>query len=249
MRRDALKAYFNVDYLTSLLQSADPTSWESGQILWPVLNFGLWHHYWIEGERIEELVERAVKPRRLTVDAASALKRSTQRRMRSSVASVSMRRRGPNSPCRARRSGPLAVGDERSYTRPTAGTPGLARAGTKLVFASSPMRDEQTVTFTDPAAGGDLRISVAMATWNGERFVGEQLESIARQSRLPDEVVLSDDASADRTLEIARAFARKAPFDVVVLGNDERVGHGENFFRAMRACKGDVIALSDQDDV
>lgn len=94
-----------------------------------------------------------------------------------------------------------------------------------------------------------MRVSVAIAAWNGERFIGEQLESIARQTHPPEEVVVSDDASDDRTLEIVERFARAAPFDVVVLKNDRRIGHGENFFRAMIACRGDAIALCDQDDV
>jgi glycosyltransferase involved in cell wall biosynthesis len=94
-----------------------------------------------------------------------------------------------------------------------------------------------------------MRISVAMATWNGQRFLAEQLESIAHQVRLPDELVLSDDASSDATVAIAERFARRAPFNVVILRNDKRIGHADNFFRSMARCSGDVIALCDQDDV
>jgi asparagine synthase (glutamine-hydrolysing) len=57
MRQDTLRSYFDVDYLDTLLTGAGSSTWESGQILWPVLNFGLWHKYWIEGERLEDLVE------------------------------------------------------------------------------------------------------------------------------------------------------------------------------------------------
>ncbi|MHB1567637.1 MAG: glycosyltransferase [Solirubrobacteraceae bacterium] len=88
-----------------------------------------------------------------------------------------------------------------------------------------------------------------MATYNGERFLGEQLESIAQQSRPPDELVISDDASSDSTLELATAFANQAPFDVVIIENADRIGHGENFLRAVARCTGDLIAFSDQDDV
>jgi asparagine synthase (glutamine-hydrolysing) len=63
MRQDALRAYFDVDYLDDLLERGDPTSWESGQILWPILNFGLWHKYWIEGEPFEALVSSAAEAR------------------------------------------------------------------------------------------------------------------------------------------------------------------------------------------
>jgi asparagine synthase (glutamine-hydrolysing) len=59
MRQDTLRSYFDVDYLESMLAGADPARWESGQALWPVLNFALWHKHWIEGESVEETVERA----------------------------------------------------------------------------------------------------------------------------------------------------------------------------------------------
>ncbi len=94
-----------------------------------------------------------------------------------------------------------------------------------------------------------MRLSVAMATWNGERFLAEQLDSIAKQSRLPDELVISDDCSSDRTPEIAQRFAARAPFEVRLLENDRRLDWMDNFFRAMSACTGDLIALCDQDDV
>jgi asparagine synthase (glutamine-hydrolysing) len=59
MGQDTLRSYFDVAYLDSLLAGAGRASWESGQILWPVLNFGLWHKHWIEGEPLEEIVARA----------------------------------------------------------------------------------------------------------------------------------------------------------------------------------------------
>ena len=59
MRQDTLRSYFDTDYLDSLLARTNPESFESGQILWPILNFGLWHKHWIEGESLEEIVDRA----------------------------------------------------------------------------------------------------------------------------------------------------------------------------------------------
>ncbi|HKP91744.1 MAG TPA: asparagine synthase (glutamine-hydrolyzing) [Thermoleophilaceae bacterium] len=59
MGQDTLRRYFDIPYLDSLLAGANPDSWEAGQILWPVLNFGLWHKHWIEGEPLDEIVERA----------------------------------------------------------------------------------------------------------------------------------------------------------------------------------------------
>jgi glycosyltransferase involved in cell wall biosynthesis len=55
-------------------------------------------------------------------------------------------------------------------------------------------------------------ISIAMATYNGERLLEEQLRTLSEQVRLPDEVVVCDDASTDRTAEILAQFARRARF-------------------------------------
>lgn len=95
----------------------------------------------------------------------------------------------------------------------------------------------------------DTSISIAMALYNGERFVSEQLESFANQTRLPDELVVSDDASTDRSVEIVRAFAAKAPFPVRLLANESNVGMTKNFERAIQACTKTLIFLSDWDDV
>ena len=68
------------------------------------------------------------------------------------------------------------------------------------------------------------RVSVAMATCNGARFVDAQLASLAAQSRPPDELVVCDDASEDDTLERVRAFAARAPFAVRVEPAAARLG-------------------------
>src|SRR5688572_17357597 len=94
-----------------------------------------------------------------------------------------------------------------------------------------------------------LSLSVALASFNGERYIAEQLKSIAQQARLPDELVVSDDASTDNTPEIVLEFARHAPFPVQFFQNSERLGSTRNFEAAIRACKGDIIFLCDQDDV
>lgn len=93
------------------------------------------------------------------------------------------------------------------------------------------------------------RISVAMATYNGERFLGEQLSSLARQSHLPLELQVGDDGSTDRTLEILAQFARSVPFPVVVTRNAKNLGYGPNFMATARRCSGEWIAFCDQDDV
>lgn len=94
-----------------------------------------------------------------------------------------------------------------------------------------------------------LRISVALCTCEGERFLREQLESIRAQTRLPDEVVVCDDASGDGTATIVERFAGESPIPVRFLRNGRRLGSTKNFGKAIGLCTGDVIALSDQDDV
>jgi hypothetical protein len=59
MKQDALRRYFDISYLGRLLNTGNANSWESGQILWPILNFGLWHKHWIEGEPLDDLVGNA----------------------------------------------------------------------------------------------------------------------------------------------------------------------------------------------
>jgi len=93
-----------------------------------------------------------------------------------------------------------------------------------------------------------LSLSVALASYNGERYIGAQLDSIARQTRLPDELVICDDASTDSTGDIVREFARRAPFVVRFLQHG-RMGSTRNFELAITECRGDIIFLCDQDDV
>jgi hypothetical protein len=88
-----------------------------------------------------------------------------------------------------------------------------------------------------------------MATYNGDRFILEQLESLANQTRLPDELVVSDDCSEDGTVELVEEFARRAPFPVRIHTNGERMTCRWNFLQAASLCSGDVLAFSDQDDV
>lgn len=92
-------------------------------------------------------------------------------------------------------------------------------------------------------------ISVAMATYNGANFLRQQLDSIAAQSRLPTELVVTDDASTDDTVAILNEFAAMAPFPVHIYRNPSRLGYRANFMRAMSLCRSDFVALCDQDDL
>lgn|SRR5579863_6636932 len=94
-----------------------------------------------------------------------------------------------------------------------------------------------------------MKTSVALATFNGEKFLEEQLRSIALQTRLPDELVVGDDCSSDNTLRILHDFARVAPFPVRIFVNPENVGFERNFARTLMRCTGNIIFLCDQDDV
>ena len=100
-----------------------------------------------------------------------------------------------------------------------------------------------------------MKISVALGTHNGERFVGEQIASILSQTRPVDEIVLSDDASSDRTIEIVEAAVaahrelRGVAPELVVLRNDPALRVTKNFEQALRHATGDLVALCDQDDV
>ena len=92
-------------------------------------------------------------------------------------------------------------------------------------------------------------LSVAMCTYNGGPYLIEQLGSIVAQTRLPDEIVVCDDCSSDNTLQILEEFQKKAPFPVRIYRNKINLGPTKNFEKVISLCKGDIIALSDQDDV
>ena len=91
-------------------------------------------------------------------------------------------------------------------------------------------------------------ISIAMATYNGERFIRRQLESFTQQTLLPSELIVCDDGSTDSTIAIVRAFSQSSPFPVFVFNNSTRLGYTANFLLAAQKCHGDLIAFSDQDD-
>ena len=93
-----------------------------------------------------------------------------------------------------------------------------------------------------------MKISVALATCNGARYLSEQLDSLARQTRRPDELVVTDDASGDGTLALLQAFARTAPFEVRIVANVVTLGYAQNFGRAFASCTGDLVLPCDQDD-
>lgn len=97
--------------------------------------------------------------------------------------------------------------------------------------------------------GDSIKVSIAMATYNGAKYINEQLKSIAEQTRKPDELIITDDCSTDETVAIINEFAEFAPFPVVVYCNERNLGYCENFNKALIKTTGDIVFLSDQDDV
>lgn len=101
---------------------------------------------------------------------------------------------------------------------------------------------------TNVNASPEHRISVAMCTYNGGRYLKEQLESIGAQTRLPCELIVCDDVSTDDTITTLKAFQARAPFPVIIVQNTAQLGSTRNFDQAIGKCSGELIALCDQDD-
>jgi glycosyltransferase involved in cell wall biosynthesis len=94
-----------------------------------------------------------------------------------------------------------------------------------------------------------MKLSVAICTFNGAKFLEQQLASIDRQSVPVDEVVLVDDGSVDSTLSIAAKFSEAGRTPLKIFQNSTRLGSTLNFERSITLCSGDLIFLADQDDV
>ncbi|MGL4907867.1 MAG: glycosyltransferase family 2 protein [Bacteroidales bacterium] len=91
-----------------------------------------------------------------------------------------------------------------------------------------------------------MKISVCMATYNGEKYIKEQLDSILCQIGEDSELIISDDGSTDSTLDIVRAYNDER---IKVVKNENRQGHVYNFENALKQSIGEYIFLADQDDV
>ena len=91
--------------------------------------------------------------------------------------------------------------------------------------------------------------SVAMCTYNGEKYIKEQLQSIINQTMKPDEIVICDDCSKDATVRIINETLKNWTGLWRLIINEKNLGFQKNFQKAMSLCNGDIIYLSDQDDV
>lgn len=94
--------------------------------------------------------------------------------------------------------------------------------------------------------GGGESISVCMAAYNGARFIGEQIASILPQLGEKDELVIVDDASKDETVSIAERFRDRR---IRIIRQEQNRGVVETFSRGLQEAKGEIIFLTDQDDV
>lgn len=91
-------------------------------------------------------------------------------------------------------------------------------------------------------------ISIAMAAYNGERYIAEQIESILTQTISDFELIVVDDCSKDKTYDICQNYASKDN-RIKVFRNENNMGYVKNFEKALSLTKGEYVAMSDQDDV
>jgi len=94
-----------------------------------------------------------------------------------------------------------------------------------------------------------MKTSVAMCTYNGEKHIKNQLDSILNQSLAIDEIVICDDGSNDKTIEIIIQYQQEYPNKIFLHRNPINLKSNKNFEKAISLCNGDYIFLSDQDDI
>lgn len=90
--------------------------------------------------------------------------------------------------------------------------------------------------------------SILIATWNGEKFIHDQLTSIISQTRKPDEIIISDDGSTDKTVEIAYNMLIQSEIPFKIIANKNQHGSSTNFCNGLSHCKEDLVFFCDQDD-
>ena len=93
-------------------------------------------------------------------------------------------------------------------------------------------------------------ISIVIATYNGVLFIEEQIESIARGTLLPNEIIIVDDRSTDNTVLLLNNIKRNHPeLNIKIIINDSNIGAHSTFKKAIKLAKGKYIAPCDQDDI
>ncbi|MDO3385234.1 glycosyltransferase [Gilvimarinus sp. SDUM040013] len=91
-----------------------------------------------------------------------------------------------------------------------------------------------------------MKVSVCLASHNGSQFIHAQIDSILQQLAQQDELIIVDDHSQDNTVDIIKDFDDKR---VILLASNKQLGHVASFAKAIKHATGDIIVLSDQDDI
>lgn len=94
-----------------------------------------------------------------------------------------------------------------------------------------------------------MKISIALTTYNGDKYLLEQLSSYENQIRKPDEIIICDDVSSDTTVNIINTFIKKSNLNIKLIENEKNLGYTKNFAKALSLCTGDIVFFSDQDDI
>jgi len=95
-----------------------------------------------------------------------------------------------------------------------------------------------------------MKISVIIATYNGSKYIVKQLESIVNQTLPPDEILIFDDNSTDRTISIINNFIKVKGTNIIkIKKNNNNLGYALNFWNGLKNAKGDSVFLCDQDDI
>jgi glycosyltransferase involved in cell wall biosynthesis len=112
-----------------------------------------------------------------------------------------------------------------------------------------PESDQWDADFGRRPPFGRLRVSICIPTYNGERFLREQLESLLAQTCLPDEILVADDCSDDATLSVVAELASSSSVVVRTLPSEVNIGLCANVRRLVERAQGDVVFFCDQDDI
>lgn len=94
-----------------------------------------------------------------------------------------------------------------------------------------------------------MTVAIAICTYNGEKYLATQLDSILQQTQMPDEIVVCDDGSNDATIKILENYKTRYPNVFKIHCNDTNLGYFKNFEKAINLCSSDIIITSDQDDI
>lgn len=93
-----------------------------------------------------------------------------------------------------------------------------------------------------------MKASIVMGTFNGARYIEEQLDSLFRQTVSPAELIISDDGSTDETVSIIKSLAAHAPFPIILTQRGTTLGYARNFSEAALTANREIVLFCDQDD-